>query len=133
MIVDGEQVVVLLVMNDALTLRYLGDRLRAERFQVFTAGTVAAAQTMLKAEPLIVVADLALPDGCGLAFLRKTLSQETVRERILLCDRAEVDRALPPLTGGVISRIMTKPLVPPRFERTLRGMAAHAAHRLAVV
>jgi len=75
--VPTEQPTVLVVEDDRLTREFLADNLIAEGFRVLAAGGVAAAVRFLQSEPPdLIVLDLGLPDGDGIALLERVRAGE---------------------------------------------------------
>src|ERR1700760_3368380 len=66
---------VLIVEDHELTRRFLADNLAADGYETQTTGSVAEARQLIAADPpRMVVLDLGLPDGDGLALLSELRS-----------------------------------------------------------
>ena len=104
------------VVEDEASLRELyGDLLRARGHEVIGFGTIAEAEKRLaKQVPDLLLLDLRLPDGDGLALLEKLRGQGFRAPAIVLTATGTVDRAVQALRAGA-SDFLIKPCDNARF------------------
>jgi DNA-binding NtrC family response regulator len=112
----------LLIDDDEDFLAGLGEIARQEGFEVWTAGSLAAARSLLSREAFdIALVDLALPDGEGIELLQE-LKDIPGTDVILVSGAATVDSAIEALRGGAID-YLTKPVDITRLRTVLAGCA----------
>jgi diguanylate cyclase (GGDEF)-like protein len=106
----GAQRCLLLVDEEAATLRALNRVLKGEHFKILAAANAADALALLKANPVhVIVSGERLPDMGGAEFLGQVAQQRPATERILLTGDASFATALDALNSGAAQRIFPKP------------------------
>ncbi len=91
---------VLVVEDDGRVLEEVAGALRAEGFEVSLARTLVAARTRLEEKVGLVLLDLGLPDGDGLAFCEELTRSEPDIPVILLTARDGVEERVRGLDAG---------------------------------
>jgi diguanylate cyclase (GGDEF)-like protein len=113
---------VLLVDDEPAILAMLTRQLGHE-FEVFTAGTVAAAQAALAARPVdVVVTDLQLPDGSGIGLLDWVRATAPRAARVLLTGTARLEDAAEAINRSQVHRLVLKPWKTEDLLSHLRGV-----------
>jgi CheY-like chemotaxis protein len=101
---------VLVVDDDAIVLRILGDQIAREGYVIDSAASNAEAIQHLNQTPFgIVIADQTMPELSGIDFLRKCRAIQPLASRVLVTGSfglSEIDRAL---RDGEICRLLIKP------------------------
>ncbi|MHB1373968.1 MAG: sigma 54-interacting transcriptional regulator [Thauera sp.] len=117
----------LLVDDDADLLRLLAMRLQASGYQVITADSVQAARTRLGVERFdLVVSDVRLPDGDGLALFDDIRRQHPALPVILLTAHGSIPDAVEATSRGVAG-YLTKPFDSQALLQGVRQALQHAA------
>ena len=121
---------ILLVDDDRDLLRLLSIRLQASGYQVSTAECIQAACTLLGIERFdLVLSDVRLPDGDGLALFEDIRSQHPALPVILLTAHGTIPDAVEATSRGVAD-YLTKPFdshtLMQRIEQALHLTAAAA-------
>lgn len=124
----------LLLIEDDVSLRtLLREELELDGYRVRVAGTAAEGmEKVLGESPDLVVSDLRLPDGDGLAVLRKLQAEGRVVPFIIITAFGTVDQAVDALQAGA-DDFLTKPLSTEHLRLKVKRLLAHAAlsHELA--
>ena len=110
---------VLLVDDDAETLDWLSEFVKAEGFSVATADSLRAARIQLtRLVPDVLLSDLLLPDGQGIQLL-EDLEQREATQFVLMTGHASVESAIDALRGGA-SDYLVKPVDVDRLKAILQ-------------
>jgi len=119
----------LLVIEDEELLREeLARHFRRDGWDVVIAGDLAQARDILRsrgADPLVVISDLALPDGNGLDLLEETRGQGDVAEWVFLTGYGTVPDSVRALRLGAHD-FLQKPVSLERLELVVNGAARGA-------
>ncbi len=101
----------LLVVDDEPAIRYsFGKLFAAPDTTVLTAGTLADARTLNAEErPDVLVLDLQLPDGSGLAFFDEVRAADPRRQVVFITAHGTADTAIEAMKRGAFD-YLTKPL-----------------------
>ena len=114
----------LLIEDEESLVRTLGDRLRAERFDVTVARTVAEAWSKWQSGKWdIVVLDVMLPDGDGFDLMARVRASGIDTPTIFLTARGEVENRVSGLRLGAddyLSKPFKAPELMARLEAVLR-------------
>jgi DNA-binding response OmpR family regulator len=100
---------VLVVEDDATSREALARILNRHKFIVETAETVRDALAKLEWEPHIILLDLILPDGLGVAVLQMVRNRG-LRIKVVLLTGVEQPQELNEITESEPDAIFTKPL-----------------------
>lgn len=103
---------VLCVDDDARTLAALAREMRRAGYRTMTAESIAAAVRILQDDagpPEVVIADMRLPDGDGIALLADTARDHPASVRILLTGFADFDTSLRAINQGHVFAFLEKP------------------------
>ncbi len=110
---------VLVVEDDPETRRGLQALLEDAGLDVRGASTVAEARAQLAAyDPDVCLADLQLPDGDGIGFLREARADDPTREVVVLTGHGSLDAAVEAMKAGAFD-FLVKPLRPVQLEAVL--------------
>ena len=110
---------VLLVDDDAETLDWLSEFVKAEGFTVATADSLRAARIQLtRLIPDVLLSDLLLPDGQGIQLL-EDLEKRDATEFVLMTGHASVESAIDALRAGTTDYLV-KPVDIDRLKAILR-------------
>jgi DNA-binding NtrC family response regulator len=110
---------VLLVDDDAETLDWLSEFVKAEGFTVATADSLRAARIQLtRLVPDVLLSDLLLPDGQGIQLL-DDLERRDATEFVLMTGHASVESAIEALRGGATDYLV-KPVDLDRLKAILQ-------------
>jgi len=125
---------ILVVDDDQLLLQELARYFRRQGWEVALGATLAAARDMLVDrgfDPLVVVADMSLPDGNGLDLLEELQARERGGEWIVLTGYGSVPDSVRALRLGAFD-FLEKPCDPERLDVVVNGAArsARAQRRL---
>ena len=121
----------ILIVDDERAIRWtLAEALREWDYQVFEAGTIAAARTVLEEEALaLVLLDINLPDGSGLDALRDIKQHQPDTVVIMITSEVVVENILAALRGGAYDFI-GKPIRLEELQVTIRnGIEAQALRK----
>lgn len=114
---------VLLVDDEPAILTMLARQLGHE-FDVRTAETAVAARAAVSDRPPdVVVADLQLPDGCGIGLLDWVRAATPAAARVLMTGTARLEDAVEAINRCQVHRLVLKPWTPDDLLNTLRGVA----------
>ena len=92
---------ILLIEDDVSLRALLQEELEVDGYQVLVAGTTAEGiSTVLGQGPDLVISDLRLPDGDGLAVLRKLQAEGRVVPFVIITAFGTVDQAVEALQAG---------------------------------
>ena len=109
---------VLLVDDDAETLDWLSEFVKAEGFTVATADSLRAARIQLtRLVPDVLLSDLLLPDGQGIELL-ENLEKRDATEFVLMTGHASVESAIDALRAGTTDYLV-KPVDIDRLKAIL--------------
>ena len=116
----------LIVDDEPTSVSAMAELVEKEGFTTTTAGTLAEAKNRLSQErPDVILVDLMLPDGNGLALLEE-MDPSRRAEVILISGHATVDSAISALRVGVLD-YLTKPV----DVRRLKAVLANVSRTLA--
>ena len=122
-----EPSLILLIEDDTSLRTLLAEELEVDGYAVVCAGTVAEGQTKgLTAQPDLIVSDLRLPDGDGLAVLREFQGQGLSVPFVIITAFGTVDQAVDALKAGA-DDFLTKPLSTDHLRLKIKRLLAHAA------
>ena len=111
----------ILVEDDASSRNALTKLVEHEGYSVASAGTLAEARALIKAEPPgIVLTDLHLPDGNGIELLRE-LRESSAVEVVLITGHGTLETAVEALRLGA-SDYVTKPVDIAHLKRVLNNI-----------
>lgn len=103
---------ILVVEDDIAFLKMLSTFLERNQFQVFTASSVSAAESILKKESIkTLITDIKLPDDTGMSLLEITRTSYPETDVILMTGYAEVSAAVEAMKKGALDYI-SKPFRP---------------------
>jgi response regulator RpfG family c-di-GMP phosphodiesterase len=103
---------VLCVDDDSRTLAALGREMRRAGYHPLAAESVAAATAVLQdpgSRPDVIIADLRLPDGDGIALLADAAREQPSSVRILLTGFADFEASLRAINQGHVFAFLEKP------------------------
>jgi len=114
----------LIVEDDQDSLRYLALALRHRGYEIYTAGNLGAAQTLLRSgrELDLFISDLELPDGSGLDLMR----DQPVLPGIAVSGYGSEEDVRASASAG-FSAHLTKPVDLSRLEDAIRRVASRPA------
>ncbi len=128
----GQSKLVMVVEDEPAMREVLRIRLGQWGFEVCTADSVEAAERLLKrADPSVVVCDVALPDGSGLDLLPALRGASQRRPVIMITAHGTIDTAVEALKRGAVD-FLTKPLDHQKLRAVLEEALAVADERGAV-
>ena len=111
----------LIVDDEPSSVSAMAELVEKEGFTTTTAGTLADARSRLSQErPDVILVDLMLPDGSGLALLEE-MDPSRRAEVILISGHATVDSAISALRVGVLD-YLTKPVDVRRLKAVLANV-----------
>jgi two-component system, NtrC family, response regulator HydG len=114
---------ILVVEDDLATRKGLEEILRDSGAEVKSVGTLAEGRTALaRFDPELCVADLLLPDGDGIEFLRAARSEDALREVVVLTGHGSVDSAVEAMKAGAFDYLL-KPLTAAQIELVLERLS----------
>jgi len=119
----------LVIDDDDSTRDSLVDLVRAEGFVAHGAGSLAEARAALARHwPSVILADLVLPDGSGIAFIQEldAISRPPV---VLMTGHASLDTSIDALRLGAADYLV-KPVDIERLQRILAGVSPAASGQL---
>jgi len=124
-----EDIHILFVDDEELTLKALARFLRNEPFCLHFAGSGAKALDIM-AQTLIhiLVTDMAMPQMDGLELLRQVKDKHPDSLRLVLSAHTTAHQLLPCINTGQIFRYITKPVDPAEFRGTIREAISY--HRM---
>jgi DNA-binding response OmpR family regulator len=112
-----------LLVDDEIELRSVVTRaLTQEGHAVSTAGTLASAREALEPPPDVLVLDLALPDGVGLALCRELRMARSQVPILVLTAHSEVARRVEALDAGA-DDFLAKPFAVAELRARVRALA----------
>ncbi|MEP5892953.1 MAG: sigma-54 dependent transcriptional regulator [Marinobacter sp.] len=118
---------ILLVEDDASLRTLLAEELEVDGYAVRSAATVAEGCNGLREwRPDLIVSDLRLPDGDGLAILRQLQAEGHSVPFIIITAFGTVDQAVEALKAGA-DDFLTKPLSTDHLRLKIKRLLAHAA------
>jgi DNA-binding response OmpR family regulator len=101
---------ILIVEDDADVREAIGDAITASTRTIHHADSVAAARDLLDRQPIdLVLIDVGLPDGDGIAFAGDLQQTHPLTHAIVVTGHASVDRAVEAMRVGVVD-FLSKPL-----------------------
>jgi two-component system NtrC family response regulator len=122
-----EPSLILLIEDDASLRTLLAEELEVDGYRVICAGTLAEGRRQgLEARPDLIVSDLRLPDGDGLAVLREFQAEGRSVPFIIITAFGTVDQAVEALKAGA-DDFLTKPLSTDHLRLKIKRLLAHAA------
>ncbi len=122
-----EPSLILLIEDDASLRTLLAEELEVDGYGVVCAGTVAEGRRQgLEARPDLIVSDLRLPDGDGLAVLRELQAEGLSVPFVIITAFGTVDQAVDALKAGA-DDFLTKPLSTDHLRLKIKRLLAHAA------
>jgi len=112
----------LIVDDDRDFILSFSELVRREGFEVVTAGSIAEAREKLASNTFrLVITDLSLPDGSGIALLQE-LSDQPQTDVIMVTGQSTLDTAIEAIRLGALD-YLTKPLDIPRLKTVLGNVA----------
>jgi DNA-binding NtrC family response regulator len=118
----------LIVDDEPSSVSAMAELVEKEGFTTTTAGTLADARSRLSQErPDVILVDLMLPDGSGLALLEE-MDPSRRAEVILISGHATVDSAISALRVGVLD-YLTKPVDVGRLKAVLANVSRTLAFK----
>ncbi|HEU4940513.1 MAG TPA: response regulator, partial [Candidatus Eisenbacteria bacterium] len=118
----------LIVDDEPTSVSAMAELVEKEGFTTTTARTLAEARSRLSQErPDVILVDLMLPDGNGLALLEE-MDPSRRAEVILISGHATVDSAISALRVGVLD-YLTKPVDVPRLKAVLANVSRTLAFK----
>ena len=101
---------ILIVDDEEAILHALERSLRAQPYQLFTAGDGAEALELLKKQKVdMVISDHLMPNMTGLEFLKLARDRYPDAMRVMLTGHADMQIAVDGINHGAIYRFLTKP------------------------
>lgn len=118
---------ILLVEDDASLRMLLSEELEVDGYEVRCAATAEEGRLGVKeGRPDLIVSDLRLPDGDGLAILRQLQAEGQSVPFIIITAFGTVDQAVEALKAGA-DDFLTKPLSTDHLRLKIKRLLAHAA------
>ncbi len=126
---SGYMPAILLLDDDRLIIKALQRVLRCDDYQLYCAGNVEAAFTLLREHPIhVVVSDYHMPDMDGVEFLAEVARQWPTAVRIMLTGCEDHDIAIKAINHNAVHRYLSKPWDDEVLRSELK--AALSFHRL---
>jgi two-component system response regulator PilR (NtrC family) len=121
----------ILVVDDEPDLRTLYQlTLLREGYQVETAGDLAQARAMLAEQPFdVLITDMRLPDGLGLALITELKSQQRAERCVVITAYGSAENAVEALKGGAFD-YLTKPVDLKQFRQVIASAARSQSARI---
>ena len=110
----------IIVLDDELIIRKsVEEHLRRRRYSVASAGTIAEAESLLRRDHYdLVFADIHLPDGNGIDFLRQLAQQPERPAVVIMTGQASIESAVECMRAGALDYLL-KPFALSQISMTL--------------
>jgi two-component system response regulator AtoC len=113
----------LIVEDDAATRRGLAEAIQGFGGEPRAVGTATKAlEAIVEFQPQLLLVDISLPDGDGLAVLRSARESQPDLEAVVLTGSSSVDHAIEALRAGATDYLL-KPLRPAQLEAVYQRIA----------
>jgi DNA-binding NtrC family response regulator len=113
----------LIVEDDTATRRGLEESIKDFGGEPHAVGTAKQAETALKQfRPQLLIVDISLPDGDGLALLRAAREERPDLDAVVITGSSSIDHAIEALRAGVADYLL-KPLRPAQLESVFQRIA----------
>jgi two-component system response regulator AtoC len=113
----------LIVEDDTATRRGLEESIKDFGGEPHAVGTAKQAETALKQfQPHLLIVDISLPDGDGLALLRAAREERPDLDAVVITGSSSIDHAIEALRAGVADYLL-KPLRPAQLESVFQRIA----------
>ncbi|MFA6290058.1 MAG: sigma-54 dependent transcriptional regulator [Opitutaceae bacterium] len=111
---------ILVIDDEPLVRRSVEDILKARRLQTSSAGTLAAAETLLGKETFdLVLLDVRLPDGDGQRFLEQVMALPNHPLVVMMTGHGSIESAVGCMRAGAFDYVI-KPFQPAQIDMILR-------------
>ena len=113
----------LIVEDDTATRRGLEESIKDFGGEPHAVGTAKQAEVALKQfQPHLLIVDISLPDGDGLALLRAAREERPELDAVVITGSSSIDHAIEALRAGVADYLL-KPLRPAQLEAVFQRIA----------
>jgi len=113
----------LIVEDDTATRRGLEESIKDFGGEPHAVGTAKQAEAALKQfQPHLLIVDISLPDGDGLALLRAAREERPDLDAVVITGSSSIDHAIEALRAGVADYLL-KPLRPAQLEAVFQRIA----------
>ena len=115
----------IIVLDDEFIIRKsVEEHLRRRRYSVVSAGTIAEAESLLRRDHYdLVFADIHLPDGNGIDFLRQLAQQPDRPAVVIMTGQASIESAVECMRAGALDYLL-KPFALSQIVMTLEKAEA---------
>jgi DNA-binding NarL/FixJ family response regulator len=121
---SAQEITILLVEDDPPTLWRLQDALVKAGFDVAAAATLGEARASLAARvPRVLLTDLQLPDGHGVALIREVRQRHPDTEIVVISSLGDEETVISAITAGATGYIL-KDAFPSDITATVRDLVA---------
>ena len=113
----------LIVEDDVATRKGLEESIKDFGGEALAVGTAKQAETALKQfQPHLLIVDISLPDGDGLALLRSAREERPDLDAVVITGSSSIDHAIEALRAGAVDYLL-KPLRPAQLEAVFQRIA----------
>jgi len=106
----------LIVEDDVATRKGLEESIKDFGSEALAVGTAKQAETALKQfQPHLLIVDISLPDGDGLALLRSAREERPDLDAVVITGSSSIDHAIEALRAGAVDYLL-KPIRPAQLE-----------------
>jgi DNA-binding NtrC family response regulator len=113
----------LIVEDDVATRKGLEESIKDFGGEALAVGTAKQAETSLKQfQPHLLIVDISLPDGDGLALLRSAREERPDLDAVVITGSSSIDHAIEALRAGAVDYLL-KPLRPAQLEAVFQRIA----------
>src|SRR5512137_292250 len=116
---------IIVLEDDLIVRKSLEQQLRYRRYDVASAGTIAAAEELLAKDNFdLMIVDVRLPDGDGTDLLKQIQSRPSKPIVVMISGFGTVDLAVECMSNGAFT-FLTKPFSPEQLLVTLKKAEEH--------